>query len=79
MPSSQSKELHKFFSQLIIEAMVFYGILFPQKCFRKICFVFAFFGLIHFRKKMQNFAKKFANYKQKFLHFFAKVFVHWKP
>ena len=35
-----------------------------------------FFSQIYFSR---NFAKRFAKYEQIFSHFFAKVFVRWKP
>ena len=43
--------------------------------FRKIRQFFSYFN----SWKMRNFAKKFAKKERKFLHFFAKVFIRWKP
>ena len=35
--------------------------------------------LTSFSRKNAKFREKFAKYEQKFSHFFAKVFVRWKP
>ena len=83
MLSSQSKEFHKFFCAINSCSYGFCAFFLFIKLFEFLIVFFAFFRLIHFREKMQNFAKKYVKYEWKFSHFFRKsfrslVFVCWK-
>ena len=62
MLSSQSREV--FLRNLLLQPMV--SGIFPPKT------IFAFFRLIHFREKMQNFAKSLRNSHERFLIFSRK-------
>jgi len=78
MLSSQSREFHKFFAQLIVAATILMVLTkyfiwqnFVKTIFAKFRIVFAFFAQLIF-------AQKFAKYERKFSHFFTKVFIRWK-